>query len=70
MCRPPNPLPPSQLFTLRLWCEALGDGRAEWRGQITHLGSGEVRYFRNAESFQALLRRMWVEMLDTGESAC
>ena len=37
----------SYLFTLRLWPEALGDGQAEWRGQVRHVTSGETRYFRD-----------------------
>jgi len=36
----------SHLFTLRLWQEAWGDGQTEWRGQVQHVLSGEVRYFR------------------------
>ena len=36
----------SHLFTVRLWLENLGDGRAEWRGQVQHVLSGETRYFR------------------------
>jgi hypothetical protein len=38
--------PNSQLFTMRLWAEALGDGRTEWRGQVQHVISGETHYFR------------------------
>jgi hypothetical protein len=37
----------SQLFTLRVWWEELGESQAEWRGQIQHVASGETRYFRN-----------------------
>lgn len=36
----------SQLFTLRLWREELGNGEAEWRGRVQHVTSGEVCYFR------------------------
>jgi hypothetical protein len=36
----------AQLFTLRLWPEAMADGQVEWRGQVRHLPSGETRYFR------------------------
>jgi hypothetical protein len=36
----------SQLFTVRLWAEDLGDGRMEWRGQVQHVISGETHYFR------------------------
>lgn len=37
----------SQLFTLRLWLEDLGDGKTDWRGKVQHVYSGEVRYFRD-----------------------
>lgn len=36
----------SHLFTVRVWAEALGGGRVEWRGQVQHALSGERRYFR------------------------
>jgi hypothetical protein len=34
------------LFTVRIWREEVGDGQAEWRGQVQHVQSKEVRYFR------------------------
>jgi hypothetical protein len=37
----------SQLFTLRLWLEEVGEGQMDWRGRVQHVRSGEVRYFRN-----------------------
>ena len=37
----------SYLFTMRIWSEELGDGRAEWRGQVQHPLSGETCYFRD-----------------------
>jgi len=45
----------SNLFTLRLWLEPLGDGRAEWRGQLRHVASGETCYFRSWSSLIAQL---------------
>ena len=36
----------SHVFTLRVWREELGDGRAEWRAKVQHALSGEARYFR------------------------
>lgn len=36
----------SHLFTLRVWAEELGDDQIEWRGQVQHVLSGEMRYFR------------------------
>ena len=35
----------SQLFTLRVWQEALGDGRFETRGTLKHILSGETHHF-------------------------
>ncbi|HOG48862.1 MAG TPA: hypothetical protein PLJ35_03600 [Anaerolineae bacterium] len=42
-----RPLTRSQLFTVRLWLEDLGDGRQELRGKVQHALSGEARYFRD-----------------------
>jgi len=39
--------PHSHLFMVRVWLEDLGDGKAEWRGQVQHVLSGEVRYSRD-----------------------
>jgi len=48
----------SHLFTVRLWMENLGDGRAEWRGQVQHVLSGETHYFREWPTLLALLQAM------------
>ncbi len=48
-------LPRSQLFTVRLWREDLGDGRSEWRGQVQHALSRETRYFRDWQTLAAFL---------------
>jgi hypothetical protein len=48
----------SHLFTVRLWAEDLGDGRAEWRGQVQHVLSGETHYFREWPTLLALLQAM------------
>jgi len=37
----------SQLFTVRVWLEDLGEGRSEWRGKVQHTLSGEACYFRD-----------------------
>jgi hypothetical protein len=47
----------SHLFTLRLWVEELGDGRAEWRGQLTYLPTGETHYLRRWDQLQQTLQR-------------
>lgn len=48
----------SHLFTVRLWLEDLGEGRTEWRGQVRHVLSGEVRYFRDWPALITLLLAM------------
>jgi hypothetical protein len=42
--RPPHP---SELFTVRLWPEELGEGEIEWRGRVQHALSGRSGYFRD-----------------------
>ena len=37
----------SQLFTLRLWVEDVGDGRFEIRGTLKHVLTGETHHFRD-----------------------
>jgi hypothetical protein len=48
----------SQLFTVRLWAEDLGDGLVEWRGKVQHVSSGEAHYFRDWHVLIALLQAM------------
>ncbi|HEU5103409.1 MAG TPA: hypothetical protein VFU22_30520 [Roseiflexaceae bacterium] len=48
----------SQLFTVRLWGEDLGDGRTEWRGKVQHVLSGEAHYFREWPALIAWLIAM------------
>jgi chemotaxis methyl-accepting protein methylase len=54
----------SQLFSVRLWPEDLGDGRAEWRGQVRHLASGETRYFREWPALVAFLQDVLPDLTD------
>ena len=62
----PKPVPvqdnsrwaPSQLFTVRVWCEDLGNGCFEWRGKVQHVTSGEVRYFRDWPALIASMQEM------------
>ncbi len=52
----------SQLFTVRVWCEELSNGRFEIRGQVKHVPSGESGYFREwADLLTFLTRRLQVE---------
>ena len=49
--------PPTVLFTLRFWQEALDDTRSEWRGEVKNLSTGEVRYFTTGQESEA---RVWL----------
>ena len=50
--------PRTHLFMVRAWLEDLGDGKTEWRGQVKHVMSGEVRYFRDWSMLLECLREM------------
>jgi hypothetical protein len=52
----------SQLFTVRLWSEALGHGQHEWRGQVRHVTSGETRYFRDWSTLVAFVQELLPEL--------
>ncbi len=45
----------SQLFTLRLWWEELGEDETQWRGQLLHVTSGQVRHFSDWSTLIPLL---------------
>lgn len=50
--------PHSHLFTLRVWEEALGEGKAEWRGRVQEITSGETAFFRDWTGLVATLARL------------
>ena len=52
---PPVRRTESHLFTVRLWTEELAAGQFEWRGKVTHVLSGETRYFREWPALLAFL---------------
>jgi len=54
----------SELFTVRLWREYLGDGRVEWRGKVQHVTSGEARYFRDWPMLVARIQEILESDLD------
>jgi hypothetical protein len=64
-----EPHPRSHLFTLRVWPEALGEGRAEWRGKVQHVTSGETRYFRDWPSLVVYLEEILAGLEDEAESS-
>jgi hypothetical protein len=51
----------SELFTVRLWREEIGDNQAEWRGRVQHVHNGEAFYFRDWPMLIAALRKMLQE---------
>jgi hypothetical protein len=61
--------PPRATFILRLWREQLDEARAEWRGTVEHVQSGERRAVRDpdgaAEVVAAWLRA--AEQFDLSE---
>ncbi len=48
----------SELFTVRLWQEELGDNQFEWRGKVQHVQKGEAFYFREWSMLIAALLKM------------
>ncbi len=51
----------SHLFTVRIWQEQLGGGRAEWRGRVQHVTGGAARYFRDWPTLIAFIQRILSE---------
>jgi hypothetical protein len=51
----------SELFTVRLWREDLGDNQTEWRGKVQHVQGGEAFYFREWSMLIAALLKMLPE---------
>jgi hypothetical protein len=45
----------TQLFTLRVWSEEVGEAQTEWRGRVQHVATGETRYFRTWEALVQFL---------------
>jgi len=45
-----------QLFVVRMWHEGSGVRRGEWRGSITHVGSGTRWYFADLAQLNDFIR--------------
>ena len=58
---------PSHLFTLRLWQEALGEGRTEWRGQLCHVISGQTYYFRSWHTLFTQMTKLLTDLEPPGD---
>ena len=51
----------SQFFTLRVWCEAVENGRTEFRGTLKHVLSGKTAHFRDWQTLIALIEAAWAD---------
>lgn len=56
----------SQLFTVRMWPEPLGDGQTEWRGKVDHVASGEGYPFRDWARLIVCIEKMLQPGFRTG----
>ncbi len=61
-------LPRSQLFTIRLWMEPVGDGRLEWRGRVQHVPSGQWETLRDWPTLVQFLEQV-LQQLNKGEDS-
>jgi hypothetical protein len=52
----------THLFTLRLWLEPVAVDRAEMRGRVQHVLSGEAIYFRTWPELSAFVEAMVAEL--------
>jgi hypothetical protein len=46
------------LFALRIWEQAIENGRTEWRGRVQYVPTGEVHYFREWSDMTAIVQQM------------
>ncbi|MBM4460780.1 MAG: hypothetical protein FJ011_23980 [Chloroflexi bacterium] len=58
----------SELFTVRLWPEELGEGQFEWRGRVQHALSGQTGYFREWSGLIAFLTQALAPAATTTKS--
>lgn len=61
--------PRRYVFTLHLWQEALDVDQFEWRGQVKHVASGDLRYFRDAKTLYDVLETMIAEQIQDSNPA-
>ena len=54
----------SQLFTLRVWVEDVGNGRSEIRGILKHVLTGEIYHFRNGNTLSQLIESLTISAQD------
>jgi hypothetical protein len=58
-----------KIFVLHLWWETLDQEQAEWRGRITKIETGEVRFFHNSATLYRVLLLMLPVGLEEKESS-
>ena len=66
MSMQPEQHPQSHLFTLRIWEEALGEGKAEWRGRVHDVANGETLFFRDWPALISTLQRLIAQTAAAG----
>lgn len=54
----------SQLFTLRVWVEDVGNGRSEIRGILKHVLTREIYHFRNGNTLSKLIESLTISAQD------
>lgn len=57
-----------KIFVLHLWREQLDQDRVVWRGRITKVETGEVRFFRDSASFYRVLLLMLSDAQEQDEN--
>ena len=57
----------TQLVTVRLWREDLGEGQGEWRGEVHDVASGERHYFREWLTLVAFLQALLPKLEPDGQ---
>jgi hypothetical protein len=57
-----------QLFTIKLWQEALTEKQSEWRGKIQHIGSGDSSYFRDLSKMMDFITRRLSGLVSSQQS--
>lgn len=45
----------SQMFVVRVWTEQIDETQTEYRGQVQHVLSGEIRHFRDWQTLNSFL---------------
>jgi hypothetical protein len=57
MMMQPRSRPEESLFIVRVWKERDGSTEAQWRASVTHVTSGERRYFTQYDELQRFIER-------------